>query len=265
MSTKLYLEERLMKTLDIINRKRTVTVEQLAGTFGVSGATIRSDLRELESRGLVVRTHGGAFLRDRRVDAFRNSTVDADYRTRLGRDVELKETIGAAAAALVNDGDNLMIDDGSTTLQVARHLSSQLKATVITNGINICQELSANPRVEVIATGGRFSHDDHSFHGSMAQQAAARFYADKAILGISGLDPDAGLTAPNEPKAELKKIMIDNAKELIIVADHSKLLATSLIPVCSLTRVTTLVTDRKSPAEVLKKLRAHGLAVAVAR
>lgn len=261
---KIYPEERLVKIIEILKRDSSVDVEKLSHFFGVTGATIRSDLRELESRNLITRTHGGAILKDV-IEENLKINRDPSYDSRILQNAALKEVIGAAAADLIDDGDSIMLDDGSTTLQVARKLPADKDITVVTNGLNICLELSGHTNVKVIATGGMLNKVDLSYHGRVAEETAQKFNAKKAILGASGITINNGVTAPDEMKAELKKVMIRNSSELIIVADHTKLSRVSFVPVCALEKVSTLVTDFQAPEDLIDRFRSQGINIIIAR
>jgi DeoR family transcriptional regulator, fructose operon transcriptional repressor len=261
--TKLYQKERLTMIMEILQRDTKVSVESLAGILKVSGTTVRSDLRELEVRNMIMRTHGGAMLKGSVEEALQQDR-DPSYESRIKKNVRLKKAIGKAVAALLDDGDSMMLDDGSTTLQVARSLPAGKRFHVITNGVNICLELLGNPDVDMVATGGSLNRVDLSFYGSVAEGTTSRFFANKAILGASGISLSHGITAPDQEKADLKKAMIAHARELIIVADHTKLDRVTLVPVCGIEKVHRIVTDNQAPAEMITRLRESGVEVILA-
>jgi len=261
--TKLYQKERLGRIMEILQRDSRASVEALAEILKVSGATVRSDLRDLEVRNVITRTHGGAVLKGV-LDETLLRDRDPSYESRIRRNVRLKEAVGKAVASLLEDDDSIMLDDGSTTLQVARFLPTGRRFHVITNGVNICLELMGNPEVEVIATGGLLNRVDLSFYGSAAEETASRFFADRAILGASGISPLNGITAPDQEKADLKKAMIGHARELIIVADHTKLDRVTLVPICAIDKVRRIVTDNQAPPEIVQRLREAGVDVILA-
>ena len=261
--TKLYQKERLGRIMAILQKDFRISVESLAETLKVSGATVRSDLRDLEVRNMITRTHGGAMLKGSLDETLRQDR-DPSYESRIRRNVSLKQAIGKAAASLLGDDDSIMLDDGSTTLQVARFLPVGRKFHLITNGVNICLELLGNPDVEMIATGGSLNRVDLSFYGSAAEEATGRFFADKAILGASGISLLQGITAPDQEKADLKKAMIAHARELIIVADHTKLDRVTLVPICAIEKVRRIVTDNQAPPEIVQRLRETGVDVVLA-
>ena len=257
-----FAEQRLKEVYEYILEKKSVDVEELVRRFGMSGATIRSDLRELEKREHITRTHGGAIIRENGVIKDRN--LDPEYKSRMELNIGGKEKIGMAVAKLIRDNESIMIDDGTTTLQVANFLPKDKRFTIITNGINICLKLADLDNVEVISTGGIFRNRDLSYNGKIAEETTKKFYANKAILGASGVSLEKGITAPEEFKAELKKVMIENCAEVIIVADSDKLGRVSLLPVCGLERIHTLVTDDGAPKAFIEKLVKKGVNVIIA-
>ncbi len=257
-----FAEQRLKEVYEHIQNKKSVDVEELVKVFDVSGATIRSDLRELEKRELITRTHGGAIVRENGVIKDRN--LDPEYKSRMEQNIVNKEKIGMAVAKLIGDNESIMLDDGTTTLQIAGHLPKGKRLTIITNDINICLKVADLENVEVISTGGIFRNRDLSYNGKIAEETTKKFYANKAILGASGVSLEKGITAPEEVKAELKKVMIANCAEVIIVADNTKLGRVSLLPVCDIGCVTTLVTDSNAPKAFIEQLTRQGIHVIIA-
>lgn len=259
---KLYPEERLAAIVKIVEEEERIDVIKLSQYFNVTGATIRNDLKELEQRNLIMRTHGGAL---RKSQDNISSAHDPSYHKRIVENKDSKELIGREVAKLIQENENLIIDDGSTNLQVAKYLPTDKTITIITNGLNICDELVNHPNTSVIVAGGALNKVDMSFYGRIAEDVVMRYHVDKAILGVSGLSLEAGITAPSEEKAELKKLMIDNCKELIVVADHTKLGKASLITVCPIDKITTLVTDSSEPKDFLDKIKKAGIEVVYAK
>ena len=165
---------------------------------------------------------------------------------------------------MVQENEIVMLDDGSTTLHVARNIPKERNLTIITNGVNICLELSNHPNIKIISTSGIYRKNDLSFNGKLAEETASKFHADKAILGASGVSLEYGVTGPDEAKIGLKKVMIENSSELIIVADHSKIERISLLPVCTLDKISILVTDNQAPKKFVKQINNAGVDVILA-
>lgn len=260
---RLYPEERQAQILEIVRVQRKVGVDELAERFDVTGATIRSDLRELHDRRLLRRTHGGALIDEQssKETPFHNDPI---YRERMAKHRDEKIAIGLAASALLSDGDNVIIDDGSTNLHVVRSLRKDLRATVLSNGVDICYELVQYPNVTVYSTGGKLNKDDYSYYGSVASSVVDGFTASMAILGVSGVSIEQGISTPSEEKAQLKKIMIDRSERVVIVADSSKIQRSSFIQICDLDVVNTLVTDTNAPDEFVERIRSMGIEVVLA-
>lgn len=257
---KLYPEERLARIMEIINEKKKVEVEELVDTFSVTGATIRADLRELQRRNLVTRTHGGALLMDESIDRI-HTKEDPIYRERIQDNLDDKAAIGMLAAGLINDDDSIIVDDGSTTLQVIKSLDPDMRVTVLTNGLDICYELLRHPKAIIYSTGGKVNKEDFSYYGNVALEVTSRFNASKAILGTSGISVERGVATPSEEKSALKRAMIRNSDQVIIVADHTKINRTSFIDVCPIEEIDVLVTDNRAPADFVETLRSMGIRV----
>lgn len=260
---KIYPEERLIKIMELLKKQSKVEVDKLTEYFQVTGSTIRADLRELENRNLILRTHGGAMLKEV-LDEGLKTDRDPAYEKRLLQHHVLKEAIGKATAGLIKDGESIMLDDGSTTLQVARHLPPDKRINIVTNGLNICLELASHPNIHVIATGGTLKKEDLSYHGRVAEEVVTRFHTDKSILGASGIAIKEGMTTPSEQKAELKKVMIRHSQQVIVIADHTKLMRVSFVPVCQLDKIHILVTDSQAPADVVRMFRKRGVEIIIA-
>ncbi|MCL4517414.1 MAG: DeoR/GlpR family DNA-binding transcription regulator [Firmicutes bacterium] len=253
----LFPEERRQKILALLEQRTSMTVGELAAGLLVSEATVRRDLDDLQRAGLVRRTHGGAMLAVA-------TRFEPSFREKEDKYIRDKEAIGARAATLVRDGETIILDAGTTTLQVARNLRDCREVVVITNATNFHQELANNPGIEVILVGGTARANTFATVGPIAQQVLAGFHADKVFLAGNGLTIQHGLTTPNLLEAYTKRAMVDAAREIIVVLDHSKfnkVTATTVIPVG---RIDKLVTDQKAPPEMLKELSRAGVEVVVA-
>jgi len=260
---KTYPEERLIHIMETVKNHRSVSVDELSTRFDVTGATVRADLRTLESRGLISRTHGGAILREM-VDTHLKMNEDPVYSSRMNRMDAEKAAIGAICARYLMPYDCYIIDDGTTMLHVARNLDSRQKATIITNGLSICNELASHPRVTVICTGGALIREDLAFNGRAAEEMVGKFHTNCTVLGASGITVSEGLTAPDEHRAELKKKMISRSVKTIVAADHTKLTRVSLVPVCEISMIDVLITDWGAAEELLEGFRQQGIEVIVA-
>jgi DeoR/GlpR family transcriptional regulator of sugar metabolism len=245
--------------LDLLEQDGRLTVGDLVERFGVSSVTVRTDLDALASTGALVRSHGGAVRRLDPVQDYPISFKDTIHHAE-------KVRIGRVAAQLIRPGQTAILDSGTTALQVARHLKLQgLKAvTVVTNALNIANELADAPDLSLIMIGGVLRQLSNSFVGPQAERMLAQFHADHCFLGVDGLDPEYGPTTPDLLEAQLNSLMIQVASEVTIVADSSKLGKRSLSAIGSISSIHRLITDDRVPAEMVEAFRAKGLEVIAA-
>ncbi|UUK65086.1 DeoR/GlpR family DNA-binding transcription regulator [Clavibacter sepedonicus] len=246
---------RRSRILERLADRGFATVAELAADAGVSAVTIRADLDALADSAAVQRVHGGAVLRaglgarEQSLEVTLESAADA------------KRAIGRAAADLVESGQSVLLDVGSTTLQVARALVARddlVDVTVITNGLTLALELErAMPRFTVVVTGGTLLVDP------LATVVLDRLHPDVAFIGCNGIDVDRGVTNVNLPEAEVKRRMVDASARTIVVADGSKAGRTHLGSVAPLDRIDMLLTDADADADPreLGRLRDSGLRV----
>jgi len=196
-----------------------VSVADLSAELGVSDVTLRSDLDDLARAGILRRVHGGALPTT-------GSVREASVETTAEREADLKKRIGRRAAALVHDGDSILLDVGSTTLAVARALVARSDLTdvvVITNGLSIALALEpAIPRFTVVLTGGTLRPLQHSLVNPMVSNALDGVHVDLAVIGCTGIDDTGRVTNVNLPEAEVKRQMMDAASRRVLVADASK-------------------------------------------
>ncbi|GAB3298275.1 DeoR/GlpR family DNA-binding transcription regulator [Hymenobacter tenuis] len=239
----------------------SVSVDELATQFSVTAATVRRDLIELEQRGRLRRTHGGAVpVEPLLYEPFR---YDSSFHEQIDRHLAEKRRIGLAAAALIQPGETISLTAGTTTTQVTRSLRPGANVTVVTNTVNVAMELSHRQDVRVFVTGGLLTGGWFSLVGPAAAQALSQFFVDKVFIGVNGLDAQRGLTSLHPEEAAVIQVMLRQAKRRIVVADHSKLgvVATSLI--CPATEVHQLITDTGATEAQLAPFRQLGLDVVV--
>lgn len=256
---RLLVEEREQEIINLLGKNGKVSVSELAQLLGVSEVTVRNDLKGLESRSFLKRTHGGAIVRSESFNSV-NILVDSAYMERLRRNTEEKKRIGEATAKILESGDTILMDDGTTTLYIAKNLSNR-SITIVTAGINICMELLDTPGVEIVSTGGSLRKNSLSLGGPIAEEVISKFKAEKTILGASSISLKHGLTTPDLLKAELKKKMVNAAEKVIVVADHTKIEKVSLIEVVPVEQIDILVTGREVPQHTIKKYRERGVEV----
>ena len=257
MST-LETQARRDRILALLRQNGQVRVADLAKPLGVSQVTVRADLEALEREGRLRRLRGGAVLWETR-------RFELPLEVTRTLHAKEKEAIGKRAAALVRDGDVVILDVGSTTTEMAKALSPGLKdVVVITSALNIALLLEGHPGISVIVTGGRLRPLQHSLVNPFGTLLLEELNADKAFLGCNGVHPERGFTNTNLEEAEIKKAMVRAAREVYFLADHSKLLQVATAKIAPLSAAKALITDRKAEKEVLEALEKAGLAVEVA-
>jgi DeoR family transcriptional regulator, aga operon transcriptional repressor len=251
----LLIEERRRRICELLLEEGRVTVENLASRFGTSQVTIRADLSALESAGALTRTHGGALPR---ADAG-DEPLDVKQ---LQHHAE-KVRIAQAAVALMRDGETIILDSGTTTAEIARALrKADLKSiNVITNALNVAALLMDVPAVRLIMLGGILRRESNSLSGPMAATALANLQADRLYLGADGLDPDIGVMTPHLQEAELNAQMMRVARQVVVVADSSKLIRRNISLIAKVEQIHMLITDDGAPGPAVEALRRRGVEV----
>jgi DeoR/GlpR family transcriptional regulator of sugar metabolism len=244
--------ERRQYILEVLRRDGKVHATELSAGLGVSEDTIRRDLRELAEAGLLQRVHGGALP---------SSPAAASYTARQGQATGAKAAVAQAAARLVRDGQVILLDGGTTTLQVAQHLPAELRATVITNSPPIAAALAEHPAVEVIVIGGRLYKQSLVTIGAATVDALRSMRADVCMLGVCSLHPELGISVPDLEEAHVKRAMVDGAAEVIALATSEKLGTAAPYVVGPIAELTHLVTERAVPEETLALYSAKGITV----
>jgi DeoR/GlpR family transcriptional regulator of sugar metabolism len=251
-------EKRRSSIIEELRRHEVVKVSELSKCFGVSEVSIRRDIRYLEKLGVLQRIHGGAVSATTK-SAAQTVAQRADPRS------EQKQRIGRAAAAMVQPGDRLLLDSGSTPLQVAAHLSNELlatgKLTVITSSLPIVRQLGGHRGLHLIVLGGIYLSDHQVTVGPQTIEALKSLHADKLFLGTDGLTFSQGLTTANVLEAEVDRALVRAATEVIVVADSSKIGGIGLATIMCLGDMHKLITDSDAPADFVARLRHLGIEV----
>ncbi|WP_337841444.1 transcriptional repressor AgaR [Rheinheimera sp.] len=244
--------ERQQEIVRLTQQLGKVSVKELADRFLVSEVTIRSDLAMLDQKKLLVRSRGGAMV---------NSELSRELSLKEKRSCysALKQQLGEAAAALVRDGDRVILDSGTTTQQVAASLTGHKDLIVMTNGLNIAMELAQSDEVEVMLTGGLLRKKSMSFYGNIAEKSLRDYNFNKLILGVDGFDLKAGLTTHFEKEASLNRLMCDIASEIIVVTDSSKFDQKAFHVICASSAIHALVTDTGIPDAYAEALTKQGV------
>jgi len=249
--------ERHLIITSLIRANKIVSVEELSKRFGVSLNTVRRDLDALEEQGILRRTQGGAILQE-------FGHFAQPFHVRKTEYSKEKEAIGLAAAKLVAENDTIIIDAGTTTQQVARNLGGLQCLTVLTNSLEVANDLLPNANLTVILSGGVLRQPSRSTVGMPAEQFFSQFHVDKAFIGVGGISVETGLTNPNIHETPVKRKMIEAAREVIVVADHHKFEQVSLSPIAPISVVHKIVTDAQTSEATIKKFTALGIEVIVA-
>jgi DeoR family transcriptional regulator of aga operon len=251
MTDRMMGEERRAEILQIVRSKGRVKVNELAELLNISAVTIRVDLNELHQRGLVVRSHGGAVLPD-------TILRETPFHERLKEQSEEKKRIGAMAATLIKDGETIILDSGTTTVEVARSIKKKRGLQIITNGVNIAAELLYAQDVRVFILGGTMGWRSATITGRVSEDMLEQLSADKLFLGAAGCDPDFGVSDVYVEETALNKAMIQASREIILVADSSKFSKRSMSRIATFSEIDTVISDAGLREETQQKLRSQG-------
>jgi DeoR family transcriptional regulator of aga operon len=257
--------ERWNALIDLLSSEGRLNVEDAAKKFGVSASTIRRDLEQLAQQQVLSRARGGAVAS--------NVSYDLPLRYKTTRHASEKQRIAMAAAAMVPAGATVCLNGGTTTTEVARAIATRADLlgspndtalTIVTNALNIANELVVRPRVKVVVTGGVIRPQSYELIGPLATPLLAEISLDFAIIGVNGIDPSAGATAQHEGEASINQLMVSRARQTVVVADSSKLEVVAFARICSIDRVAVLVTDSGADERVLAMFGERGVRVVTA-
>jgi len=247
--------QRRDKTLEMLKERGRVTVSELAEKFDISEVTIRSDLTEMEREGLLRRVYGGAVSSKR-------ASYEMLLNDRMDINKEEKIRVAKACAELINDGDTLMVDFGTTIRYLARELAERSNLTVVTNALLVAQEFVYSRTVNVIMLGGDFDFQYQFTYGIDAINQLQKYRADKTILGTDGVGVNHGLTTYHHQEVEVSRLMIERSNEVIVVADYSKIGKEGFSNTTGISSIDTLVTNKSDANKgELDALRAQGIVV----
>lgn len=249
-----FTAERLQQIEHFIKERQHARVAELSNYFGVSEPTIRRDLQKLEAMGRIQREHGGAI-------AVMQATPEPPIVHRVTECAEEKRKIGEITARLINDGDTIFLGSGTTTLEVARHLENKKNLTVITNALNIANQIAGNSDINLIITGGILRHSEFSMIGHIVEQTLRELRADKVIVSMRAISIKEGLTNADPLETMTDRVIIQFAREVILVADHTKFDKAATGFVAPITSVHKIVTDDQTPEHIIQQLRTMGVDV----
>jgi DeoR/GlpR family transcriptional regulator of sugar metabolism len=254
----LLAEPRRMKILEWLQEEGSARVRDLSVAFAVSEATIRQDLERLDNDGFVVREHGGAYLKSVPQQV---QSMSLQHLTNM----DAKKRIGRAAAALVGNGDTIILDSGSTTTEIANALTTHQNLNVITNAINIALTLGALPSMSVHLSGGLFKAPTLSVTGEKSGDFFTGIFAEKLFLATAAVSFEAGLTFPAMADLYVKRAMIKAASKVYLVADSSKIGRTSFSSLGPIDLIGGFITDDGITDADRAEFERRGIEVIVAR
>lgn len=253
----MFPHERRLKILELIRKNGTVSVAELCKTFSVSAMTIRRDLRRLEHESLVEQIYGGAAMPG-------GTGYEPPFPSRQTERVEQKAAIGRKAAELVNDGDTVALDVGTTTLELARNLRGKKGIVVVTASTQIALELVGYEGINVIIAGGVIRPKELSVVGDIAVDTFKRFFVDKAFLGAAGVTLEQGVSDYNTEDTNVKRTIISRAKETILLVDSRKVGKVAFAWVCPADNLRAIVTDWEVDRDCIPRFERQGVKVLVA-
>lgn len=239
--------DRQKGLLEFLGETGTSNIEELCKRFGVSEMTIRRDLAELEKEGLLIRTHGGARLKE-------TAFFEVSFAAKASQFVGEKKRIAERAADFVQDGNRIIIDSGTTTGHFARLLKDR-RVTVATNALNVATDLIDGRQVDLHFCGGPLRRGPVAAVGHVAARFFESIRCDRLFMGVDGIDETGTMTVPDVDEALVKQVMMRAAREVIVLADHSKLGRNSLGVIDGLASVTALITGEEANPSVLERLR----------
>lgn len=248
---------RQTKVLQILETEERVQVVELARQFGVSDMTVRRDLEVLEQQGAINRVHGGAVRAQSR-------SYEPPFAVRLARSHDAKRRIAAVAASLLRKGETVILDAGTTTLEVARALRGGPDLRVLTMSLHGANLLQDQPQITLMTCGGVVRFGEHSLTGAMAERAFLDFSFDTYFMSAGGIDTEMGVTEYNPEDAAVKRAAFANARRRIAVVDGSKIGTTAFARVCAIGDLDMIITDRSAAETKLEEFRAAGTEVMLA-
>lgn len=251
---KMFATERRQVIMNLLNEKKRVTVKELSSYVGVSEATLRTDLNRMELDGLLIRTHGGAMLKE--------ETSDTSFSVRAQKNILEKSKIAALAFKQVEEKQCILLDASSTALELARIINEHpIRLTVVTTGILTALELKDNPDITVIVIGGVLTNRSTSIEGILGIELLNKLHIDIMFTSGNGFSIENGLTDFNMYEVELKKHIVQRANRIISIVDSSKVGNNSSSAFASIEEIDMLITDKPIEEPILERLKAHDIEV----
>jgi DeoR/GlpR family transcriptional regulator of sugar metabolism len=256
----LLIEERLEEILKIVNHKGSITANDACAILKVSNDTIRRDFIRLSQMGLVLRTHGGIVSKKNAIYEYGLKTGDKNLNNH-----DKKASIAKQAVSIIHNGDTIILDGGSTTLEIAKLLCNFQDLTLLTYGLDIAYETSRCENISTIIFGGIVNNRSMAVLGPDAVSMIRNYHSDTLFLAANAMNLEKGLMTPNRMQADIKKELIKIANKVVVVADSSKINKTALFAFCPLDNVSTLITDECADHRFVEELKNRGVEVIFAR
>ena len=242
------LNERQSRILKILGLNNRTSVNELAASLNVSSVTIRQDLNQLESQGLLKRVHGAAVLKD-----------GDDLGNRLARNYDKKLRIARKLAGMVNEGESILIESGSANVLLARELVKIKKVTIMTTNVYIARQFRKNPLANIVILGGIYQHDSETLVGKITRMCIDQINIHKAFIGIDGYTSEDGFTLRDMFRAEISSHIVQRAEEVYVVSDSSKFGIRGLTNICRLKDIHHVATDQGLAPDFQEEFRKAGV------
>lgn len=247
-------DSRRKKILELLDKNGSVRVTELSNIFSISEVTIRTDLADMENKGLLTRVHGGA------VSSYK-PYYNMSLNQRMSTNQEQKEIIAKKIAGMIDDNDTIMLNSGTTTLLVFRAIPRNLNLSIVTNSISIALEGTTNPNFNIILLGGLINSKYQFTFGDDAIRQLKSYHADKLILSVDGIDSEHGLSTYYDKEAEIDRIMLEQSNVNIVAADHSKFNRCAFTKISELSVADYIVTDSSVPESLKNKFSKNSIKI----
>ena len=241
------MDRRFERILDILLKEKKISVCELSRRLGVSEVTIRKDLTELEKQGRLLRRYGGAVPAE-------NPLQVVSHLKRVSQQQVEKRRIAKFAASMIKDGENILLDAGSSALFLAEELHGR-EIRIVTNSMPVVNELIGDDRISLEVIGGTLRRASEAMVGPRACMALENIRVDKVFLGCSGFDPALGFSSQNAVEAETKRKMLKCAPEIIVLADHTKFSRPAFANFAKLDEITKIITDKKPEEHIFRSIK----------
>jgi DeoR family transcriptional regulator of aga operon len=252
----MHKSDRLKSILELLATDGTLDVPELATRFGVSDATVRRDLQDLEVQKLLRRTHGGAVTQ--------GLSYELPLRYKAASRHDEKVRIARTAAERVTEGMVIGLTGGTTTTEIARQLSSRQKLTIVTNALNIAFEMVVRPNLKLVVTGGVARTESYELVGPLAESTLDDINLDLVFVGVDGISLETGLTTHHEVEAHTNRSLINRSHRTIAVADSSKVGRTAFARICEIRRINELISDDSAEPSIMAAIEEAGVKATLA-